>query len=366
MPALARGQASNCANPTIDVFTSVNGVLTDVAVLEFQIFDVSDAAKQITPVQVFPTLVGTREPVTVAVLCPAVGAGKISTGRFVATYTPPLSEPLGTHRVRWFFKLTLASPEQSFQEEFEVLPELTATGESGYALVADVRAEGVTTTMATDQQVFAAIARASRFIDRATGQFFEPRTRVYHLDGTGTPTLFLDTPVIAVSEVLEDDEPVDATELKVYARVISEQLLAPDDRMNPRLEFWANGSASRTREVDRRRWRPGQQNIQVSGVFGYTDPDPPSMTGKTPELIRRLCVLMVLRDYAPRLSAASRDALLASSVLEERTRDQSVKYGGRRALMASGSFGATPWTDDPEVNVLLDMYRCTPVVRTTT
>lgn len=364
MPALARGQASDCTNPTIDVFTSVNGVLTDVYSLEFQIFDVSDAAKQITPVQVYPLPSGTRAVVDVSALCPA--GDKISTGHYVAQYTPPLSEPLGTHRVRWFFKLTSMSPEQTYQEEFEVLPELTATGESGYCLVADVRAEGITTTMASDQQLLNAIARASRFIDRCTGQFFEPRTRVYTFDGTGTPTLFFDTPIIAVSEVLENDELVDPTEFKVYARVISQQLLAPDDRMNPRLEFSASLAASRTRDVNRRRWRSGQQNVQVTGVFGYTDPDPPSSTGKTPELIKRCCVLLVLRDYAPRASAAASDALLASSVLEERTRDQSVKYGGRRALMASGNSGATPWTDDPEINVLLDMYRCTPVVRTTT
>ena len=71
MPALARGQASNCANPTLDLFTQVNGVLVDVAVLEFQVFDVSDPGKQQNPVQVYPAASGTRAPVDVANLCPA-------------------------------------------------------------------------------------------------------------------------------------------------------------------------------------------------------------------------------------------------------------------------------------------------------
>ena len=66
VPALARNQASSCANPALDLFTQVNGVLVDVAVLEFQIFDVSDPGKQQNPVQVYPTSLGARAEYTLA------------------------------------------------------------------------------------------------------------------------------------------------------------------------------------------------------------------------------------------------------------------------------------------------------------
>ena len=60
MAALARGQASSCSNPTLDLFTQVNGVLVDVAALEFQVFDVSDPGKQQNPLQVYPIAPGSR------------------------------------------------------------------------------------------------------------------------------------------------------------------------------------------------------------------------------------------------------------------------------------------------------------------
>ena len=131
MPALARGQTSDCANPVLDIFTQVSGVLTDVAALSFQIFDVSDPGKQQTPVQVYPTVAGTSAPSNVIDLCPA--GDKLSTGRFVARWTPPLDAAIGTYEIRWAFKLTATSPEQAFREEFEVLPEVTGFASTGYA-----------------------------------------------------------------------------------------------------------------------------------------------------------------------------------------------------------------------------------------
>ena len=104
MPALARGQPSDCQNPVLDLFTQVNGILVDVAVLGFQVFDVSDPQKQLNPVQVFPATVGVRATVNAATLCPA--GDKLSTGHFVARWTPPIDEAIGSHEIRWFFRLT--------------------------------------------------------------------------------------------------------------------------------------------------------------------------------------------------------------------------------------------------------------------
>ena len=44
-----------------------------------------------------------------------------------------------------------------------------------YASVDDLRAEGVTDAVATDARLGALIGLASRYIERVTGRFFEPR-----------------------------------------------------------------------------------------------------------------------------------------------------------------------------------------------
>src|SRR5262245_12796232 len=129
MPTLARNESSSCANPVLDIFTRVGSTLTDVAVLEFQIFDITSG----TPAQVFPLPAGVRQPVNVGVVCPAAGAAKMETGHFFATYSVPESEPLGKHRIKWFFKLTPTSAEASFEEDFDVVSEVLAgTGDGGY------------------------------------------------------------------------------------------------------------------------------------------------------------------------------------------------------------------------------------------
>lgn len=367
MGALARNQASNCANPVLDVFTSVNGVLTDVFLLEFQIFDVSDATKLITPVQVFPTIVGTRATVAVGTLCPVVGAGKLSTGRFVATYTPVLTEPLGTHRIKWFFKLQATSPEQTFQEEFEVLPEATATGETGYCFVSDLRDEGVPATF-TDAVLLQKIAFASRFIDRMTGQFFEPRTRTYKLDGRGGRILQLGLPVISVATVKFETSPfqpssldIDPSLLRIYNRHISQGLVQPDDRQNPKIELYhaSDDITNASPYVFTRLIFPhGQQNIEVNGVFGYTDPDPPSMTGKTPELIRHACKLLVLRNLQKLYpSAVGGSTFNKGPIQSERTRDQAVTFDTSALAKRVGAF-----TGDPEIDYILASFMRPPAL----
>ncbi len=60
MAAITRGQASDCTSPVLDIFTQTGGVLVDVAVLEFQIFDVSSPLKKASPAQVYPETSGAR------------------------------------------------------------------------------------------------------------------------------------------------------------------------------------------------------------------------------------------------------------------------------------------------------------------
>lgn len=368
MAHIGRTQTNDCANPVLDLYTPVGGVLTDAFSLEFQVFDISTPALELAPMQVFPTP-PTRQTVNVGLSCPAGGAGKLGTGHYVASgWTVGGGENLGKHKIRWFYKQLSTSAERVLEEEFCVV-DAPVSLSTGYAFVHDFRDQGIAAATASDSKLLQIIQRATRFIDKACNRFFEPRGMLATVDGSGTPALFLDMPIVALASVLEDNMSVDlVNEAKVYNRHLTEGLTTPDDRDNPKLEFISIvgllGTSIRA-NMDRRYWRPAQQNILLDGVFGYTEPDLFSLVGVTPDLIRRVCIMLGLRDVAP---IGSDDAITASvqaRLISERTRDQSYQLGRGRIDLMGGSGGATPWTDDPEINTILDMYRAPPVVRTT-
>lgn len=353
MGALARGQASDCGNPVLDVFTAVNGVLTDVAVLEFQVFEkVSDPG---SPLQVYP--VSGRQTANIAQLCP--GGDKLSTGRYVAKYTPGLTELIGTHEIRWFFKLTSGSPEQTFREDFEVLPEVTGSTSFGYTTVQAMRDEGVTTAMAADSRLQTVIARVSRRIERWTGRFFEPRAMTFTLDGSGHACQQLEIPIIRIDGIWFDDFSDPASEVglagvRIYNRHITQNLLRPDDRENPRLEWVSDWDYIRTRSVSGTIWPPGFQNVMVQGVFGYTDYDG-SEFGRTPEEIQIATQMLAFRDLKKFGDSGRADASRADRITEMRTRDQSITWS------APGSQGSSTrmlgvFSGDPAIDQIIASY----------
>jgi len=365
MPALARGQASGPANPVLDLFTQVNGNLIDVEMLEFQIFDTSDPEKHQNPVQVFPAAIGARAPANAAVLAP--DGDKLSTGHFVARWTSPVDESIGTHEIRWFFRLTPATPEQTFREEFEILAEVAGFSQTGYALVSDLREEGVTTADATDARLERLIALASRYIDRVTGRFFEPRSITLTVDGSGGRIQLLGPPIIGISSVKMfvgmfaefGVLPVIPSFFRIYNRHLTQGLLIPDDRDDPKLEFfhWSDllgvhATPAGHLGLGSLVWLPGVQNVVIDGVFGYTDPDG-SPTGKTPELIRHVTKLLVLREM-PRMTDVTRreEKQKRWRLVSERTRDQGYNL---EALKLHGSF-----TGDPEIDNILVSYMRPP------
>lgn len=59
--------------------------------------------------------------------------------------------------------------------EFDVLAAGAGSYRSGYALVSDLRAEGVTEADSTDVRLARLLHLVSQYVDRMTGRFFEPR-----------------------------------------------------------------------------------------------------------------------------------------------------------------------------------------------
>lgn len=240
---------------------------------------------------------------------------------------------------------------------------------SGYCSILDIREQGLSESDASDSQVVAGITRATRLIERITGMWFEPRTRTFRLDKRQGRDVSLDIPIIAVTSFEILDEPVSLDYLWVYNRHLTQGLLNPDDRNNPRME-WREEYNLRIYGDSIRSYEPftaWPMRYKISGVFGYTELDPsvsPSETesgsqvpadyGETPELIKYACMRLVMR-YAHTIASGKGDDLSrAQRVVEEQTVDQSYKLSSLSGDAAGdAAFGMT---GDREVDQILTMY----------
>lgn len=348
---VARNEVLDCSNPKLDVYLSKAGVAINVETLEYQIFDISDAAKKISPVQVYPVSVGTRATVDTTQDCPV--GGRIATGHFAAAWTVPADETLGSHELRWFYKETASTPEESFSEEFEV-SSVTASSADLYIQVQDVRDAGVTTAMVPlDSDIETAIKINQAFIDRATRQWFLPRTLTVYLDGNSSDTLFLPVPVISVSSLRINDQSTDL-DSSLY-RVYSSDGI-PDDRRNPRITL-VRGDVDLYSDPFHFNqpllFKKGRQNQQIVGSFGFVESD-----GSPPELIKRALLLLVIEKLVnPPLGTplATLPSGPSGSVLRETTDGHTVqytfvKYSDTRA-------GWSGYTMNREVHTILNIYK---------
>jgi hypothetical protein len=365
VPAIARDQPSDGTNPVLELFTPTSGVLADAATVAFQVFDLSDDTKRASPVQVFPDSAGTRATVNVTDLWPT--GDKLGPGHVVARWTPRADEPLGLHELRWFVQMAPSAAEQIVTVEFDVLAAGAGSYRSGYALVSDLRAEGVTEADATDVRLARLLRLASQYVDRMTGRFFEPRALTLAVDGSGGRAQLLGHPIICVREVklivalaAELGElPVTPSSFRVYNRHLIQGLTDPDDRENPRLEFFhesdllgVQATPAASLGLGSLVWTRGAQNVVIDGLFGYTDPDG-SAIGRTPELIRHVTKLLALREIPTLTDAARReDRQKRWRLVSERTRDQGYNL---EPLRAQGVF-----TGDPEIDAILVAYQRPP------
>ena len=283
----------------------------------------------------------------------------------VGTYAPTITIPalgaLGSWTVHWRAKRETADP---WVESVTTVPVL-AVGEpipDGYALVSQLRAEGVPVAF-SDAQISEAIERQSRFVEQVCRRFFEPRYLVTQHDGSGRGIqLQFNIPVIGVEDLevtYSDFRPIarflGRENVRVYNRHMR-GLMEPDDRESPKLAILriedALANTPRFPALSRR-FTPAQLNIQVAGYWGYTDPDG-SPLGRTPAQLSRVVMMLAMRDIRPLWSdfKAGRRGTQGGVVTGERTRDQSVQFGYQNA----GALSAGWITGDPEIDRILSMY----------
>jgi hypothetical protein len=203
-----------------------------------------------------------------------------------------------------------------------------------------MRAEGVNDDAATDPRLAMALEEASRTIDRLTGWFFEPREETIRLSGKNAPTIELPFPPIQIDRV------------RVGGGF---WMPAIDLQVSPDL-MWIVGAPVRPDfDVPRITLRfgyafpRGQGNVEIDGLFGYTEPDG-TARGRTPLAIKRATMILALRSLPAAGNVEVRgDNWRRPRLIEERTRDQSYRV--------APPTNATSLTGEPEVDEVLLRYR---------
>lgn len=214
-----------------------------------------------------------------------------------------------------------------------------------YATLSYARDEGITTEQANDGRLQRLLDEASAFIDRATGWWFEARTKTLAFDGDDGECLWMPAPVIALTSVAIDGIALDLAAVLTYGAVASGEHL--------RAARLALASASYVdAQLGSPTWPAGRRNITVVGSFGYVLPD-----GTTPPPeIRDLCLRLALRNLPRLADAAGQSERRRSEVFRESTDGHSYELAG----VLSGAVGA--WrrggiTGDPDIDLVLAQFR---------
>lgn len=214
-------------------------------------------------------------------------------------------------------------------------------------------------TLADDDTVNAAILVWQQFIERATDQFFEPKAATVTLDGTDSDTLHFGVPIIDVTEVKinNSSSALDPTNYRVYNR----REAPNDDRRNPRIKLIRDDDFSdifaNPLIYGRLLFRKGRQNQEVTGTFGFVEPD-----DTAPAMIQRALALLVVEKLvtpvipdpanpAPELNFAR------GPILEEVTDGHKLKYQARGGTTRAAPKGLRGITENPEVLDIIKLYK---------
>ena len=194
-----------------------------------------------------------------------------------------------------------------------------------YCNVQDLRAEGFDEEKYSDEKLENLVKLSCDFIDKVTGQFFEPRELALRLDGRGGRILALPYPLIDVEFIEIDSELI--SDFVIYNRL--------EDRPYPKI-------------YRDRRWPKGKLNILVKGTWGYVEED-----GSTPEDIKIISRKLAIYNF-PDLSdaEAQEDKNLRGLLVSETTDGHSYKLSDD----AVNNLYSSSITGDTEIDEVLRAY----------
>lgn len=204
-----------------------------------------------------------------------------------------------------------------------------------YCSVEDLRAAGVSAEQADDERLSELIGLSCDYIDRITGQWFEPRTMAADLDGCGGAVLPL--PVFCIRA---DSVEVDGAALDAGAYLLRNSTCPHDCRPYPRIV------------MRRGVWPLGIGNVRISGLWGYVDTDADGEP-KTPPLIRRAAMKLALYNF-PDITdpEAVSENNTRGALLRETTDGHSYELS--EGVLKARSEGAL--TGDREIDDILVMF----------
>lgn len=348
MRGLTVGETSTDTNPVLQLYTRSGEFLADPVEATYQIDDIRDPSA--APIsQVSPTALDlTAAPV----------GQKLGTGRFYLPSTDTSGWSTGTHRAVVQYRMVAGGRLYTQIILFEVLDAgdfFTGSSYVGYVPTRRLYQDGLYSLAGTlPERLHLSINQASLQLEAWTQRFFEPRYMQQRIDGTQQSRLFLRHAIIALDKLEQLDRntdgfdatsTIDAGDYKVYNRHL-DGLLNPDDRDNPILAIAQDiGMLDKTSYVTAGAFPSGRGNLLVSGVFGYTDPEPQSgrvLIGNTPlELSRIITALVERATTDPSMSSLATQN--PGSVKSYKTRDQAIAFFGDAS--SSTSYGG--WTGDP-------------------
>jgi len=314
VPGIVVGEASSADNPLLPFFYQANGFLADIYALTYEVFALHKPADYGTAV--------------------ASGTGtKVSTGYYIAPLDPDASSlKAGPHEIVWTYTVADGDVAKKVSYYFEVLNPLYFRRGNDYVAYASSSAKYMSKKEVQDRQ--SALLYAGREIDRVTQRFFFPKYMTMRVQMRPKATnMLLDLPVIALSaievistEVLgatSSEYEMDNDYLRVFNRHLA-GLLSPDDRTNPKITFANTGNPSQgfgPPEFPR-----GNLNLNVTGVFGYTDPDGGPF-GRVPAVLEEVTEALAKRRLGIGAGAmADPFAGQPGRIKSARTRSQAVSF----------------------------------------
>lgn len=344
MLAVVKAVGATVSNGSLQlVYQNAQGFLTDVFAASYQIWNTDFSSL------IFPG--SGRQTLAVA------GVDRAGQGRYNATWNSS-AQTVGRFWVRWFLTPSNGDAEISFDQEIELVN--TAYRGPHYCSVQDLRDEGLPVSI-DDIKAQAKIVVASKYVEFFTGRSFGAGYKVIELDGAGSRAVLLDDPIVAIEKVVitfdsifnSTSQETEQDSLKIYNRHLTERLNSPDDRNSPKIEFihgdeaWGRDVGS-TIFMDRVIWPTGVRNIQLTGLFGYTEADA-SYTGQVPDLVREAAKMLVFENLTKMSLGGSNPR---GPITKERTRDQEVDYTPLRV---------TAMTANRSIDVLLAGFKRAPI-----
>ena len=197
-----------------------------------------------------------------------------------------------------------------------------------YCSVEDLRAEGLDSEKISDEELEKLIKLSCDYIDRITGQFFEPREFAIRIDGRGGKNLVLPLFLIDVWYIKINNEFID--DFVLYNRITP-----VDDRPYPKI-------------FRNEKWPEGIMNVEISGTWGYVEADK-----STPEPIKRIAKKLAIYNFPALIDKeAQEEKNLKGLLLSEMTDGHSYEL----AEGAVTNLFTNSITGDIEIDEVLKQY----------